>query len=59
VEASYAIQDREVKESIDSAYQSVNLSLETFDKNAFKGFDHVIKFGARFSEGLDSIAIAS
>ena len=56
VEASYAIQDQEVKESIGSNYQTVALTLQELDKNAFKGFDHVIKFGAKFSEGLDSLA---
>jgi hypothetical protein len=56
VEASYSIQEQEVKESIGSTYQSVGLSLETLDKNAFKGFAQVVKFGARFSEGLDALA---
>lgn len=56
VEASYAVQDQEVKESIGSNYQTIALSLQEFDKNAFEGFDHVVKFGARFSEGLDALA---
>lgn len=56
VEASFVIQDAEAKESIASAYQSLNLSLGTLDKNAFKGFNQVVEFGAKFSEGLDSIA---
>lgn len=56
VEASYAIQEAEVKESIGSNFQTIGLSLEAFDKNAFKGFDQVVKFGAKFSEGLDALA---
>jgi hypothetical protein len=56
VEASYSIQEQAVKESIGSAFQTVGLSLETLDKNAFKGFAQVVKFGARFSEGLDALA---
>ncbi len=56
VESSYAIQDQEVKESIGTNHQTVGLQLEVFDKNAFKGFDHIVKFGAKFSEGLDAVA---
>jgi hypothetical protein len=56
VEASYAVQDQEVKESIGSTYQTIALSLQNFDKNAFKGLEHVVKFGAKFSEGLDALA---
>jgi hypothetical protein len=56
VEASYAIKDQEVKDSLGANFQTVGLSLQSLDKNAFKGLDHISKFGAKFSSGLDAIA---
>jgi len=56
VEASYPMQQEEIKESIGANFQTVALSLLVFDKDAFKSPKQLEKFGYAFSQGLDAIA---
>jgi hypothetical protein len=56
VEASFSMQQDAIKESLGSSVQTISLSLNEPDKQAFKNFAQVKEIGQLFSQGIDNIA---
>jgi hypothetical protein len=56
VEATYTMQEDELKSVVDTANKVISLRLDTIGKDVFRGQEQLKAFAHQFSIGLDSVA---